>query len=315
MTTPLVSIITPAYNSAAYIAETIASALAQTCTNFELIVADDESTDDTIDVARRAAGGDPRLIVVSTPHGGTSIARNGALAVSRGRFIALLDSDDVWMPNYLAEQITIAERCPDAGVISANAINRGGDFDGRPIWSATEGLRTLELHDLIVDHDTVCIMSVFRREVCERIGAFNPALKSNEDYEFWLRAANAGFRIVQNLRPLAYYRRRMGSVSSDDVRMLLGIIHVLESVGAESGPIEREREAIAAKIARLQDDLATARLRSSLSRRDATDAVRRLKELSKLRGSVSLAVAAKVTQAWPELLLHAYGLRRALRKR
>src|SRR5215813_13522414 len=122
MTTPLVSIITPAYNSADYIAETIASALAQTYPHFELIIADDQSTDETIDVARRAAAGDPRLTVISTPHGGTAVARNAAVAVSRGRFIALLDSDDVWMPHYLAEQLKIAERCPGGGVVSANAI-------------------------------------------------------------------------------------------------------------------------------------------------------------------------------------------------
>jgi teichuronic acid biosynthesis glycosyltransferase TuaG len=313
MTSPLVSIITPAYNSAAYIAETIASALAQTFTRFELIVADDDSTDGTVDVVHRAAAADPRVVVTATPHGGAATARNTALQESRGRFIALLDSDDVWMPEYLAEQLEIAKSCPAGGVVTANAISRGGDLDGRPIWRATTGLRTLALHDLIVEDNAVCIMSLFRRKAFERVGGFDPEFNGNEDYEFWLRVANAGFGIVQNLRPLGYYRRRPGSVSSDEVRTLLGIIHVLESVATWTGPLERERDVIAYKLARLQDDLASARLRASLSRRDARDAALRLKDLSELRGSVCLALAAKLTQAWPQLLLHVDGLRRSLR--
>ena len=118
---------------------------------------------------------------------------------------------------------------------------------------------------------------------------------------------------MQNLRPLGFYRRRPGSVSSDEVRTILGIIHVLESVATRSGPLERERDVIAHKLMRLQIDLATAQLRASLGRRDACDAVLRLKDLSELRGSVWLAIAAKLTKAWPQLLLHAYGLRRSLR--
>jgi glycosyltransferase involved in cell wall biosynthesis len=313
MTAPIVSVITPAYNSAGYIAETIASALGQTFTAFELIVADDGSTDDTVDVVRRTAARDPRVVLTATSHGGAAIARNAAFKIARGRFIALLDSDDVWMPNYLDEQLKIAETCLGGGVVTANALSRGGDLDGRPIWRSTMGLRTLALHDLIVEDNAVCIMSLFRREAFERVGGFNPEFNGNEDYEFWLRVANAGFGIVQNLRPLGFYRRRPGSVSSDEVKTILGIIHVLESVATRSGPLERERDVIAHKLIQLQIDLAAARLRASIARRDARDAVLRLKDLSELRGSVWLAVAAKLTKAWPQLLLHAYGLRRSLR--
>src|SRR5947208_14683463 len=107
---PLVSILTPAYNSAAYIGETIASVLAQTFPHFEMIVADDGSTDGTADIVRRAAERDPRIVMVTSPHGGPAAARNAAIAVARGRFLALLDSDDVWAPEYLSEQLEIAHR-------------------------------------------------------------------------------------------------------------------------------------------------------------------------------------------------------------
>src|SRR5580765_5270328 len=170
---PLVSIITPAYNSSGFIAETIKAALAQTCTDFELIVVDDESTDRTIDVVHDIAAGDPRVIVMVSPHGGPATARNVALDAVRGRFIALLDSDDVWMPDYLEDQLTLLGRFPDRAIVTANAFNRGGRFDGQTIWRNTRGSRRLSLHDLIRSEDSVCIMSVFRREVLDRVGGFD----------------------------------------------------------------------------------------------------------------------------------------------
>jgi len=310
---PLVSVLTPAYNSASYISETIDSIRAQTFPDFEVIVADDGSTDDTVDVVGRIARRDARVIVMSSPHGGPATARNSAMAVARGRFMALLDSDDRWMPNYLAAQLQIAERCQGCGIVSANAINMGGDLDGRPLWPATTGLRTVGVHDLIAEDNSVLVMSLFRREVYERIGGFDARFNGNEDYEFWLRAANVGFGIVQNRQPLCYYSRRPGSVSSDEVRTGEGIIRVLESTGTWSGPIERERHLIAEKIAAMRDYLARVRLRESLSKRDGQEAATSLERLSELRGSICLAVAAKVTRKWPELLIRAYGWRRALR--
>jgi len=311
--TPLVSILTPAYNSAAYIHETIASVLAQTFTNFELIVADDGSSDDTIDVVRRVSARDSRVVLISSPHGGPAAARNAAFSVARGRFMALLDSDDAWMPEYLTAQLDIAERCPGAAVVTPNGINRGGEWDGRPLWPSTSGLRTLAVHDMIVEDNAVCVMSLFRREIVEIAGGFDPQFTGNEEYEFWLRAANAGFGFVQNRRPLCYYRRRAGSLSSDIVRMTDGIIRVLEMAASWSGPIERERSVIVAKIAQMRDQMASERLRASLSRRDGRDAAVRLRDLSELRGSICLALAARITTVWPQLLIRAYDLRRALR--
>jgi len=310
---PLVSIITPAYNSSGFIAETLKAALAQTCADFELIVVDDESTDDTIDVVHEIAAGDPRVIVMVSPHGGPATARNVALDAVRGRFIALLDSDDVWMPQYLESQLTILGRHRDCAIVTANAFNRGGWLDGQPIWRSTRGVRRLSLRDLIRRENSVCIMSVFRREVLDRIGGFDHRYTGNEDYEFWLRAANAGFGIVQNLQPLGYYRRRDDSVSSNDVRMLHGITAVLESVSRLRGPVEAERARIRAKIDGFRFELLKNELRTSLSNNDADAAVMNLKTMSELRGSWGLAVAAKIGTEWPDLLRRAFALRRSLR--
>ena len=99
---PLVSILTPAYNSAAYVAETVESVRQQTCTDFELLIVDDGSTDDTLEIVQALAAGDARVKILPSPHAGPAVARNIGLQHASGQFLALLDSDDVWDPSYLS---------------------------------------------------------------------------------------------------------------------------------------------------------------------------------------------------------------------
>ena len=102
-----VSVVMPAYNVAAYIGAAIDSVKAQTVADWELLVVDDGSTDATYETVRRLAAGDARIRLLQKSNGGISTARNMALAVSRGDFIAILDSDDIWEPTYLAEQLAV----------------------------------------------------------------------------------------------------------------------------------------------------------------------------------------------------------------
>ena len=234
--TPVVTVVTPAYNAAGYLPETVRSVLGQTFTDLELLIVDDGSTDDTLAVALRLAATDPRVRVVSTPNGGPAAARNTALRSARGEFVALLDSDDVMRPDYLVRQLAVFDACPDASIVTANAVNCGGGptFDGKPFWPRVAGLERTTLLQLIEHEDAVCILSVFRRSVYATIGGFNPAFNGNEDYEFWLRAALAGSVIARNYEPIGVYRRRDGSVSSNEARMVRGVREVLRSLGSDA---------------------------------------------------------------------------------
>jgi glycosyltransferase involved in cell wall biosynthesis len=309
---PVVSIVTPAYNSAAYIAETVESVLRQTWPAFELLIVDDGSTDDTLDVASAVAGDDARVKSFSSPHGGPAIARNIGLQHASGEFIALLDSDDVWDPRYLSEQVALLRKQPEISIVSANVVSRGGPLDGTPFWPITSGTHELQTNEPIAQEDAVSVFAVFRRTVIERIGGFDPTYTGNEDYEFWLRAMNAGFRVLQNRAVLGRYRRRPGSVSSDDVRMLNGIIAVLESAGRLQGRLEADRALISHRLRWFREELVKAEVRSSLERRDGVTASERLRALSRLRKDWRLAAGAWLAGAWPDLAVSAYGLRRTL---
>ena len=266
LTKPSVSVITPAYNTARYLGETVEAALKQSFSDFELLIVDDGSTDETPALARALAARDRRVRVHTSPNRGPAAARNTAMAMARGRFFALLDSDDIWTPEYLAEQLRLLENCGTASIVTANAINLGGRFDGQPLWSATSGVLTLSLQDIIERENAVCIMSVFRREVFETIGGFDPLFTGNEDYEFWIRAALAGFPILQNRQPLGAYRRRDSSLSSDEVRMLKGILRVLKEADARCTSLPAARAAARRQIRRFQKELTRAELRASIAR-------------------------------------------------
>jgi len=313
MSRPLVSIITPAYNSSAFIEETITSVLAQTFSDFEMLIVDDGSTDNTLDVVAKATKGDSRFVVLHSPHSGPAGARNVAMKAARGQFMTLLDSDDVWLPTYLSWQFEAFKAFPGIDIVSSNAISRGGPLDGRPLWAETSGYREVTLRDVITDDQAVLVMSIMRRDVFQRIDGFDLRFNGNEDYEFWIRAANAGFRILQNRRPLVLYRRRAGSLSADEIRMLHGMIAVIEASARLPGPIQNEADAIARQLQHLREEVLRITMRSSFAKRDGAAAAKSLKALSELRKSRGLAVAARLAMAWPDLLQWAYGLRQSLR--
>jgi glycosyltransferase involved in cell wall biosynthesis len=312
---PLVSVVMPAYNAAPYLAEAVQSVLSQTCQDLELIIVDDGSTDETLLVARRLAAHDIRVRIISTPNGGPATARNTALRIARGAFLALLDSDDVIAPHYLATQLGLLDANPDASIVTANAINRGGgvNFDGKPYWTRTSGIEPVTAVDLIRQEDAICILSVFRRRVYETIGGFNPEFSGNEDYEFWLRAILAGFVVVRNYEPLGFYRRHQGSLSSDEPRMIRGVVKVLRHTDELLPAQSLERDALHRQIERFLVELPRAELRASLQRRDATATASALRTLPAQAAPWVLVACARVLSKWPQPLLWAYQIRQCVR--
>ena len=113
---PALSVITPAYNAEAYVADCIESVLGQTFDDLELLIVDDGSTDGTADLIAKYAAQDARVRGFRGPNCGVSHARNVALQHSRGRYLALLDADDQWDPSFAATMVSILERQPEVGV-------------------------------------------------------------------------------------------------------------------------------------------------------------------------------------------------------
>ena len=310
----LVSVITPAFNAAAHLAETIESCLAQTWRDFELLIVDDGSTDTTAALARRYAACDARVRVFSVPNRGSSAARNLAISHAQGSFFALLDSDDVWMPDYLQVQIATLNRHPTADVVTANAINYGGDRDGTSYWPSSNEVRPLTFGEMIAREDAVCIMSVFRRSVIERAGRFDERFRGNEDYQFWLRVAMAGCTFVADFTPRGYYRRRPDSVSSDERRMLSGIMTVLKEIRPFCSVDSAKVRAIDGQLKRFNRALQIAEARQCIAAGDPRAGVTFLKRISPADRGPVLSLALMVARVWPLLLSVGYRTKGAFRE-
>src|SRR5205823_7200138 len=201
-TEPKFSVIIPTFNRATLVLEAVESVLAQTYGNFELIVVDDGSTDDTVERLRRIV--DRRLSIVTISHGGVSTARNAGIAVASGALISFLDSDDLWLPHKLASEVDFLVRHPEVGVVFGDlekydgvqhvgSFMRTTDVFGKRLHSArTDGfvLRPREMYLCLLQEVPVKTpATTVRRDVLEAVGGFNELWTSSEDWELLLRLA------------------------------------------------------------------------------------------------------------------------------
>jgi len=183
----------PAYNAERFLAAALDSALAQTLRDFEIVVIDDGSTDATGAIAARyAAQHGPCMRIVHQANQGLCGARNTAMKVARGTYFAMLDADDEWLPQHLADSIAALEKNPEAGFVHANIerIDAQGTRLSVPPRYWREGDDAFARLFLREEHVS-CPTVVFRRELIEQVGAFDPRFNrlGCEDRDLWLRIA------------------------------------------------------------------------------------------------------------------------------
>lgn len=209
---PLVSIITPAWKAARFLGETVASVRAQTLGDWEHLVIDDCSPDDTGAVIAKLAAEDPRLVPLRTPaNGGPARARNHGLEKARGRYVCFLDADDLWRPEKLAAQIRHLEA---TGAAICYTGYRRVRFDLGWQSRVIRVPATLSYGQLL--RNTAIVTSSSMVDTA-RTGPIRMTEAARDDYLLWLGLLKAGHRAVGLNRDLVQYRRVPGSVSSKQV--------------------------------------------------------------------------------------------------
>jgi glycosyltransferase involved in cell wall biosynthesis len=200
-----VSVVVPAHDAAGFVAGAIASVRAQGVEGVEVVVVDDGSTDGTAGVLAGQAGDD--LVVVTQPNRGPAAARNRGLAEARGSLIAFLDADDEWPAGSLAGRVAHLEGHPEVDVVLGrtqffgDVASAGVRFDGP-------------------DHTVLGSFlgsGLYRRGAfdADRAGRFDEELRSGEDYDWFLRAREAGLRIATTEQVTLRYRVHPGGMSRD----------------------------------------------------------------------------------------------------
>lgn len=201
------SVVIPVYNGAAFIADTVRAALAQTFRDFEIVIVNDGSSDATLE--QLAPFGDA-VRVISIPNGGVSNARNVGIGASSGEFIAFLDADDLWHPEKLERQLAAMLRHPGVGFCCCN-FAVADPVSGAPAAQFDQFRHDRELVldaplaaplAALIKYNFVgtCSNVMVRRDVLERTGLFDPRYRQTEDYDLWLRcAAETGFLLMSDV--------------------------------------------------------------------------------------------------------------------
>lgn len=219
----LVSVIIPTYNHEIYLPGAIHSALAQTYRDVEIIVVDDGSTDETRDVATQF--GEP-VQYIYQENRGLSAARNTGIARATGRYITVLDADDLLEPDYLARMVAILESLP--GAAATYCIFQTVDPDNQMLYQkGRAGVPPEQLFERLLYGNFIvppCMM--VKREVYDTAGPFDESLTACEDWDMWLRIARNN-TVLPLDAALVRYRVRPGSMSGNPRRMLDNRLTVL----------------------------------------------------------------------------------------
>ena len=211
---PDVSIFVPVYNRERYLPETLESLLAQTHRSLEVIVADDGSTDGTVRVAREYAARDPRVRILTLPHQGEVGARNSAIRAAHpdSRFLMNHDSDDISLPTKVERLVAHLEAHPEIALVGCVARyfdDAGADLGAPELeQSADRILATYADRNSMVNSATL-----IRREVFDALGRYRQEFQSVDDYDFFARAMNRGYRAANIPEALHRIRLHPGSIS------------------------------------------------------------------------------------------------------
>lgn len=211
-----ISIVTPAYNAERFIAETIKSVQAQTCRDWEMLVADDCSEDRTRDVVRELAAEDERVKLITLErNSGPAMARQAAVNVARGRFVAFLDSDDLWLQEKLERQLDFMQSLGAA--LSFTAFRRMS-ADGSRLGRLMHVPPHLTYHQLLGNTAIATSTAMIDRG---RTGPFRMVKTYYDDFALWLEITRRGFAAFGLDEDLMRYRVLGGSVSRNKGRSAL----------------------------------------------------------------------------------------------
>jgi glycosyltransferase involved in cell wall biosynthesis len=185
-TTPMFSILMPVYNHASYLREAVASVRAQRFTDWQLVICDDGSTDGSGEQARELAESDDRILLVRQDNAGAGPARNTARRAASGRWIAFLDSDDIYYPDALANFAEHIRTNPDHAFIYGYRHRLGDDGTVEELAGEFQD-RTTTARELFgrMYMSTLCV--TMRAELYDEVGGYDERLRSCEDYDFYLR--------------------------------------------------------------------------------------------------------------------------------
>jgi len=254
---PQVSILLPTYNRLSYLPKAVNSVLNQTYQDWELIIWDDGSTDETGGYCQTLQ--DPRIRYFWHENRGVAFARNHALGHARGEYLAFLDSDDEWLQEKLSVQVGFLDQYPDLDFVFSNFYNVNLELNKSSvafteISASLEKLMTETVDDILLINDNflesiahenyIATDSVMmRKSVLEKFGGFNETLRNGEDFELWWRLGLAGVRMGYTETVLLNRYKAVDNLSGQSIESSNSAIKALD-ICAENANLSKREDLI-----------------------------------------------------------------------
>lgn len=266
------SVIMPLYNKAPYVSKAIRSIIKQSFTDFELVIVDDGSTDDSAEIAEQTIEGNKNCRLIRQKNAGVSTARNNGVSVSNGDYLCFLDADDWWEPDFLERMDSFISEYPDAGLYGSNYLYVKNGKVRIGVHSAKTGY--INYCRVYADNGFMPIWTgaaSVPRSVFDEMGGFCPELALGEDFILWL-SISCKYKVAFLETPLASYNQDADTKSRATSQLIPPMHHMLWHLDAFMDKEKADKD-----FKRLVDNLRTYGLRPYyLSRQYRNEAIREL---------------------------------------
>jgi glycosyltransferase involved in cell wall biosynthesis len=291
---PKVSVIMPSYNTASLIGEALDSVFAQSYRDFEVIVVNDGSPD-TPDLERVLRPYQERIVYLKQENRRACGARNNGISHAKGEYLAFLDSDDSWAPEYLRSQVEHLEADPSLDMVYCDCLIYGdGPESSQTFMQGCPSIGPVTFESVLAEKSQIPISgTVVRRQAVLNAGGFDERLAMCDDYEMWLRLAFHGARITYHSKVLSRIRiGRPNSLSSSQSRMVAAFVTILLNVKAEWKLSVEQQALLAEKLHQVQALLSLELGKESLRKGEFGEARIQLEKANShlRRGKLKLAI-------------------------
>lgn len=306
MTEPLISVIIPAYNAAGFMGETLDSVFAQTFTNHEVIVINDGSPD-TEQLEHVLQRYPSNLRYIKQENQGAAAARNTGLRAAKGEFVAFLDADDTWLPEFLEKQLALI-KSSGADLVFADALFSGDSLlDGRTFMQLDPPRGEVTSANLLAVKVTVLTSTVLARKApILDVGLFDVSMRRGHDFDLWFRLAKAGARFAFTREVLGHHRIVESGLSGGTISQLKRTLSVLEAIKARANLTGAEEAALQCNMTRTLRELALENGKEKLLGRDFPAALQSFNEARKFRHSWKLVFVCLALRIAPDTLRRIY---------
>ena len=243
----LISVVMPAYNAEKFIGESISSVIAQSYCDWELVITDDGSTDQTKDIIFSFQRSEPRIKYIRQPNSRQGKARNTGIENAKGELIAFIDADDIWKPGMLEQQINLlAKTGSDLVYSNITLIDKDANITEEGQLMPFEKLDGISGLKLLLKKNMLSMSTVLaKKNAIMRAGGFKVSddLQYGEDYDLWLRMLLCGSRFSYNEASLVFYRKHDMQASQLVETRYFQVLDIIKNLPAGNS-IQKEKDAV-----------------------------------------------------------------------